>query len=75
MVKFQFEFQRDCKVKYLIFEQMNCVRPVERVDVIAAERVGLARVVQTESPAVGFLERNLSEGVIYVSRCVMDFDV
>ena len=39
---------------------MNSVRPVERVDVVAAECVRLTRVVQTDSPAVAFLIPNFN---------------
>ena len=39
----------------LVVEQMNGVRPVEGVNVVAAECVRLARVVQTDPPALGFL--------------------
>ena len=34
---------------------MNSVCPVEGVDIVAAERVSLARIVQTHSTAVRFL--------------------
>ena len=41
--------------KNLVVKQMNGVRPVERVDVVATECVRLTRVVQTHSPALGLL--------------------
>ena len=57
MDKYDFNFKgAPFFLENLVFKEVNCICSIQRVDVIAAEGIRLAGVVQTESHAVCFLE-------------------